>query len=459
MDFPPVVTPPLDLVFRPAVLWNRAFSLIVTESGNPVPVRFALEQTDGLVLHKEAEILPAEHPSAFLNFRFTERLLKFLLWSAGGSRVYFDGPTELGESLSKHFEHTSTGRFDAAFIARVYEKPFEVILTSDLPAERSAAKALGHHLEGNRIGFDLGGSDRKVAAVVDGEVVFSEETSWNPYHKEDPDYHRAGIAESLRLAAEHLPNINAIGGSSAGVYVDNQPRVSSLFRGISDELFDSVVKPMFRSFGKEWGVPLDVINDGDVTALAGSMSLSENAILGLAMGTSEATGYVNAKGKISGWLNELAFAPVDYAEQAPFDEWSGDRGCGAQYFSQQAVGRLLPSAGIDLPDDLSLPEKLVETQNLMLLADQRARKVYETIGVYLGYGVAHYADFYNLRNLLLLGRVTTGEGGQIILEQAKKVLEVEFPDLAGTLAFHMPDEKFKRHGQAIAAASLSAISS
>ena len=457
MDFSPVVTPPLDLVFRPAVLWNRAFSRIVAESGNPVPVRFALEQTDGLVLHQETEVLPAEHPSSLLNFRFAERLLKFLLWSAGGPRVYFDGPPELGEALCKHFEDTTTGRFDAAFIARVYEKPFEVILTSDLPAERSSAKALGRHLEGNRIGFDLGGSDRKVAAVVDGEVVFSEETSWNPYHQEDPNYHRKGIAESLRKAADHLPKVEAIGGSSAGVYVDNQPRVASLFRGVSDELFDSAVKPMFRSFGKEWGVPLEVINDGDVTALAGSMSLGENAILGLAMGTSEATGYVNAEGKVSGWLNELAFAPIDYAEQAPVDEWSGDRGCGAQYFSQQAVGRLLPPAGIDLPDDLSLPEKLVETQNLMARADPRARKVYETIGVYLGYGAAHYADFYDLRNLLLLGRVTSGEGGQIILEQAKKVLKVEFPTLAEKIAFHVPDEKDKRHGQAIAAASLPSI--
>ena len=457
MDFSPAVRPPLDQVFKPAVLWNRAFFRFVVESGSPVPVRFALEQPDGLVLHKEAEILPAEHHSAFLNFRFVERLLKFLLWSAGGSRVYFDGPQELGQALRKHFEDIPSGCFDASFMERVYEKPFELIYTSDLPCERSSSKVLGRHLDGNRIGFDLGGSDRKVAAVENGEVIFSEETAWNPYHKEDPDYHREGIADSLRKAAEHLPNVNAIGGSAAGVYVDNQPRVASLFRGISDELFDSAVKPIFLNIEKEWDVPLDVINDGDVTALAGSMSLGENAILGLAMGTSEATGYVNAEGKISGWLNELAFAPVDYAEQASIDEWSGDRGCGAQYFSQQAVGRLLPSAGIDLPDDLSLPEKLLETQSLMLLADQRARKVYETIGVYLGYGVAHYADFYDLRNLLLLGRVTTGEGGQIILEQAKKVLEVEFPDLAGTVAFHMPDEKFKRHGQAIAAASLPAI--
>ena len=56
--------------------------------------------------------------------------------------------------------------------------------------------------------------------------------------------------------------------------------------------------------------------------------------------------------------NELAFVPVDYRANAPKDEWSGDRGCAVQYFSQQAVGRLLPLAGIDAPAGMSLPEKL-----------------------------------------------------------------------------------------------------
>lgn len=456
-DARPQIQPPLDPAFRPAATWNRAFGELVAASGNSVPIRFALEQSACSIFCHEAEILPSQHPQAKLNFRFTGRLLKFLLWSRGGHRVYFDGPLELGEALSAHFKDTASGRFDADFMATVYERPFEILLTADLPSEQDAARQLGRHLDGCRIGFDLGGSDRKVAAVVDGEVVFSEETAWDPYYQEDPGYHREGIADSLNKAASHLPQVEAIGGSSAGVYVENQPRVASLFRGVSEERFDTEVKPMFRNLSKEWDVPFEVINDGDVTALAGSMSLGENAVLGLAMGTSEATGYVNAEGKVTTWLNELAFAPVDYAEDAPADEWSGDWGCGVQYFSQQAVGRLLSPAGIDLPGDLPLPEKLVEVQNLMGSDDPRACKIYETVGVYLGYGVAHYADLYNLRNLLLLGRVTSGQGGQIILDQADNVLKTEFPELAERVAFHVPNEKDKRHGQAIAAASLPVI--
>jgi len=457
LDARPQVPPPLDPVYRPAASWNRAFAKLVHESGSSVPIRLALEQSADSIFCHDAEVLPTQHPKAHLNFRFAERLLKFLLWSRGGHHVYFDGPLELGEALRFHFKNTATGRFDADFMGTVYERPFEVILTKDLPSEQDSARQLGRHLDGCRIGFDLGGSDRKVAAVVDGEVIFSEETAWDPYYQEDPDYHHSGIADSLSKAARQLPEVAAIGGSSAGVYVENQPRVASLFRGVPDDIFDAKVKPMFRNFAKEWNVPFEVINDGDVTALAGSMSLGENAVLGLAMGTSEATGYVNAEGKVTTWLNELAFAPLDYAENAPADEWSGDLGCGAQYFSQQAVGRLLSPAGIDLPADLSLPEKLVETQTLMASGDPRARKIYETIGVYLGYGVAHYADLYNLRNLLLLGRVTSGEGGQIILGQADNVLKTEFPELAERVAFHVPSEKDKRHGQAIAAASLPVI--
>ena len=84
----------------------------------------------------------------------------------------------------------------------------------------------------------------------------------------------------------------------------------------------------------------------------------------------------------------------------------------------------------------------------------RARKIYQTIGTYLGYALAHYADFYDLRHTLILGRVTSGPGGDIILNGAKAVLRAELPDLAAKIQFHIPNEKDKRHGQAVAAASL-----
>ena len=106
---------------------------------------------------------------------------------------------------------------------------------------------------------------------------------------------------------------------------------------------------------------------------------------------------------------------------------------------------------------MSLPVKLEQVQKLMAAGDARARKIYETIGVYFGYNIATYADFYEVRNLLVLGRVMTGEGGDLILSTATEVLRAEFPEVAERIRFHIPDEKEKRHGQAIAAASLPSI--
>jgi predicted NBD/HSP70 family sugar kinase len=422
-------------------------------------VRFALEQADGSVFHYSTEIFPGEHRHAAANFAQVERLVKFMLWSRGGYRIYLDGPPDLGESLQRHFRETPTGQFDADIMGdRIYEHPFEVVVTPELPAERANTVPLGRHLDGCRIGFDLGASDRKVAAVRDGEVVFSEEVVWNPVPQADPQWHFDQIMASLRQAAKHLPRVEAIGGSSAGVYVNNRIKVASLFRGVPPDLFKTRVRNLFLELQEAWGgIPFEVVNDGEVTALAGSMSLGKNGVLGIALGSSEAAGYVTNEGNITSWLNELAFAPVDYAAEAPRDEWSGDRGCGAQYFSQQAVGRLLEPAGIVLPREMPLPEKLKEVQRLMAEGDARAKLIYQTIGVCLGYAVAHYADFYEFGHVLILGRVTSGVGGELILTGAREVLQTEFPELSARVAFHTPEEKDKRHGQAIAAASLPAI--
>ena len=145
---------------------------------------------------------------------------------------------------------------------------------------------------------------------------------------------------------------------------------------------------------------------------------------------------------------------MDYNPTAAADEWSGDRGVGALYFSQQAVNKLLPAAGIELPASMGLPERLKEVQALMAKGDERAAKIYETIGIYLGYALAHYADFYDFSDVLILGRVTTGKGGDIVLDKAREVLKAEFPELAAKIALHVPDEKSRRVGQAVAAASL-----
>jgi predicted NBD/HSP70 family sugar kinase len=455
----PRVTPVLDPAFRPAVLAVRAFRRLVEAASVKTTVRLALEQADGSVFRFDIDVLPESHPQAAANAAFLERYVKFLLWSRGGWRIYVDGPPSLAAGLASHYLETATGRFDAHLVgARMFDHPLEVVQTRDLPAEHSETKPLGRHLEGCRIGFDLGGSDRKVAAVIDGEVVFSDETVWDPYYKPDPQYHFDGIMDSLKKAASHLPRVDAIGGSAAGVYVNNRVKAGSLFRGVPEDVFNARVKDLFLDIRRAWkDVPFEVVNDGEVTALAGSMSLKANAILGIALGTSTAAGYVTPDGNITSWLNELAFVPVDYNPAAPADEWSGDYGVGAQYFSQQCVARLMPAAGIDSPADMPLPERLKQVQALMLEEDYRARKIYQTIGTYVGYGVAHFAAFYDLRHVLVLGRVTSGPGGDDIIDGARDVLNVEFPDLAGRIAFHVPDEHDKRHGQAIAAASLPAL--
>jgi predicted NBD/HSP70 family sugar kinase len=293
--------------------------------------------------------------------------------------------------------------------------------------------------------------------MIDGNVVFSEEVVWDPYYQTDPRYHLEGIDDSLRRAAAHLPRVDAIGGSAAGVYIDNEPRVASIFRGVSPEQFESEVRPIFHRLRERWNnVPFLVVNDGAVAALGASMSLGDNAVLGVSMGTSQAVGYVTPEGFITDWLDELAFAPIDYREDAPRDEWSGDDGVGAQYFSQQAVARLLPAAGIEVPSDMPFAQRLLHTQELMAAGDERARRVFRTIGTYFGYAVAHYAEFYELRHVLVMGRVTSGAGGDVILGEARRVLEADFPEHAAS-RLHLPGEQDKRHGQAAAAATLPAL--
>ncbi len=460
MNFRSAFVPPLDPGFVPAALWNRAYRAQCDTDPGAHPIAIALERADGTVSRFDTRVLPHEGANIPLNRKYVERLVKTLLWARGGWRVIIGGDDAVAEMLRGIYAPDGERKFDWEFMGRrVYGRDLvvETRALHEVPPAREISVPLGRHLDGCRIGFDLGGSDRKCAAVIDGKVVFSEETPWDPYFESDPQYHFDGIHESLQRAAAHLPRLDAIGGSAAGVYVNSEVRVASLFRGVSPEDFDSRIRRIFFELQKTWGgVPFEVVNDGEVTALAGSMSLGENAVLGISMGTSVAGGYVNPEGFIAPWLNELAFVPIDYRDDAPVDEWSGDRGCAVQYFCQQGIGRLAPLAGLEFPAEMKFPERLVEVQTLMAAGDARARQIYETIGICFGYAIAHFADFYEIRNLLILGRVTSGEGGAIIIKKAREVLNAEFPALAGAIHLRTPDEKDKRHGQAVAAASLPA---
>jgi predicted NBD/HSP70 family sugar kinase len=451
----PMISAPLDPDFAPAVLFNRNYVAAAKASGQAVPLVLGLEREGGLVSRFETVVRPGADAETLL---YVERVVKFLLWARGGWKLHFGGPKAIGEFIRKTYSARGARKFDCEMMALSYGQKFQVVLTtpSKVPANKEMQVAAGGHLKGCRIGFDLGASDYKVSAVVDGEAIFTEETPWDPKTQSNPEYHYHHISAALHRAAAHLPRVDAIGGSSAGIIVDNEIRVASLLRSIPKKLYPQAAK-VFKRIQKEWNVPVVVMNDGDVTALAGALSLRQKGMLGIAMGSSEAAGFMDKQGRILGWLTELAFAPVDYNPAAPADEWSGDQGVGALYFSQQAVNKLLPAAEIKLPDKMGLPERLKEVQALMAKGDARAAKIYETIGVYLGYSIAHYADFYDVRHLLILGRVTTGKGGDIVLAKAREVLQKEFPEVAAQIELHVPDEKSRRVGQAVAAASLPAI--
>jgi predicted NBD/HSP70 family sugar kinase len=455
---PPHIAPPLDPGFRPSVLARRELARAVSESGRGVRASVAVERPGGSVCVRDVAVFDDGHPDAPVAHAFCERVVKSILWSRGGCRIWVDGPAGLVEALRRRYRDDQAGRFDSRILGEaVYGAPIEVVAAplSSFPTTREATEQLGGHLDGCRIGFDLGASDRKAAAVVDGEVVFSEEIRWDPSRHEDPQWHFDQIMDSLRKAAAHLPRVDAIGGSAAGIYLDSEVRVASLFRSVPPDLFERKVRGIFRDLRDAWGgIPFVVVNDGEVTALAGARSAGVGSLLGIAMGSSEAAGYVRSDGSLTSWLNELAFTPIDYRPDAPLDEWSGDRGCGVQYLSQQSLGRLLPAAGIEADPAGSLPERLVQLQELTAAGDPRAVPVYEAIGTYLGYALLDYRDWYDFENVLLLGRVTTGPGGEVINARARAVLQAEAPDVAAAITFHAASERDKRHGQAVAAASL-----
>lgn len=445
--------PVLDPDFYPILRYNRAFLATADK-----PVSVAVERTDGQVAAYHTFIHGTKERHA-ADCYYINRLVKTMLWMKGGNRIHISGDEGIYRYLCEAFSASGRQAFDNRFMARVFGQDVTVCFTDCVPETRTDAKAIGGHLEGCRIGFDAGGSDRKVSAVIDGETVYSEEVVWFPKTHSDPDYHYDGIVAALRSAAKHLPRVDAVGVSSAGIYIQDQTMSASLFVKVPKELFEQKVKDIYiRAVRDCFGpIPMCVINDGDVTALAGAMSIGAGNVLGIAMGTSEAVGFVDAEGRITGWLNELAFVPVDVNPQAGRDAWSGDIGCGVQYFSQDGVIKLAPRAGIELPQSLSPAEKLKTVQRLMEQGDARAADIYRSIGVYLGHTLAYYYELYGYRYVLLLGRVMSGPGGDIILDKARLVLGDEYPELDGKIELRLPDDRFRRVGQSMAAAGLPAL--
>ena len=444
--------PVLDPNFVPLYVFNKEFLKTAKK-----PISIAIERAGEEMARIDSFIHGTEEMKAADEY-YINRLVKTILWMKGGFRIFVNDKATF-DYLKTAFSKGGIQDFDYGFMSEVFEHDFEVIYTEDIPEAKDSPKKIGGHLDGCRIGFDAGGSDRKVSAVIDGESVYSEEVVWFPKINSDPKYHYDGIVAALKSAKEHMPRVDAVGVSSAGVYINDRAMKASLFLKVPQELYDSKVKNIYINAIKDTfgDIPYSVINDGDVSALAGMMSLDSPNVIGIAMGTSEAVGFVDANGCITGWLNELAFVPVDCQPDAMKDEWSLDIGCGVKYFSQDSVIKLAPRAGIALDENLSPAEKLKVVQEMMENGDPAAKSIYLSIGTYLGHTLAYYYDLYKCSHVLLLGRVMSGKGGDLIICEANRVLEDEYPEFAREMKLSLPDEKFRRVGQSAAAASLPEI--
>ena len=453
VDYSMKNVPELDSGFVPFGVWADAYL-----KGAKKSVAIAVERNEGSIsvrntyIHGTSEMAEAD-------YRYIERYVKFLLWSIGGFKVYVCGCSDLAKRLQKAYSPEGERAFDYDFFQKLYERPLEIVdcTLEECPAANETPKPIGGHTDGCRIGFDAGGSDRKVSAVIDGEVVYSEEVVWHPKKNPDPTYQYEGILDSFRTAASKMPRVDGIGVSSAGVFIGNAPMISSIFYCVPRERWGEVKTVFDRAAAAIGDVPIVVANDGDVSALAGAMGMDCGSIMGLAMGTSEAVGYVDKDKNVLGWISELAFAPVDLSEDAMQDEWSTDFGVGCKYFSQDAVIKLAPRAGIELDESLTPAEKLKVVQALMEQDDERAQKIFKDIGVYLAYALQQYSKFYDIKRLMVLGRVMSGKGGDTILATCQRVLAEEFPELSEYVQVMLPDEKTRRVGQSVAAASLPQI--
>ena len=425
-------------------------------------VSIAWERESGNVFRYDFPVPKRMAPAAAkFAARVAERIAKFILWAAGGWKLYLAGPDAVVKPIAKAYTKKGARAFDYDFFSSIYGRPVEAVVVpmSKMPGAHERPAIVKTVADGCRIGFDLGASDFKISALNKGKVVFSKEFPWDPRNNADPEYHYSKLTAGLKEAAASLPRVDAIGGSTAGTLVGQKMGIASLFRAVKEKnpsKFETAQNMFFR-IEKDWGVPFAIYNDGDVTALAGMITMNKKGILGVAMGSSEAVGYVDMKGRMTGRISELAFAPVDFDPKAPRCEWSGDYGVGAMYFSQQAVNWLAEDFGFKFPKSMKLPERLKVVQAAMEKGDAKALKVYVQIGRFLAHAIPWYNEFYDYENLMILGRVTSGLGGEIILETAKTMLKDAYPEWAERIDVFMPDEKARRLGQSVAAAQIPVI--
>jgi predicted NBD/HSP70 family sugar kinase len=472
----PKVPAPLDPNFSPLVLGKRAYLKAVKEEKDKL--EWALPRADGCARYS-LPVFKDGTVNAEASVCLAGYLIQEMIWQRGAASLLLAGPPKICEALKTAFSVGGAYEFEAKSMPNVSgtpDKPFEVKIVSagELPPSKDSPQVCGKDANGCRLAFDLGKSDIKTVAVKDNEVLYSKETEWDVTNV-DPEYHYKAVLDALKLAKAALPKVDAIGGSATGTLgANNEATWCDIFPNVPPDVYKAKVVNIFARLAKELAgdVPLKVINDGEVTALAAVQKIKAGNVLGISMGSSEGGGYANEDGNLMGWINEMCYIKLDLNPEAPTDPWTkgAHRGVSHMYLGQRGATKHAYKV-VDVPDNYKYPHpdmctikhedhaqclKLIQKGMADPQQEKKVSQLYETVGVYLGYALAQYSEFYKINHLMVLGRVSKGKGGDLMMATAQEVLETEFPELP-KIKFHTADDHFKAVGQCIAAAALPTV--
>lgn len=384
-----------------------------------------------------------------LSYFHTKKLILTLLWTIGGDHILFKGNHDFYLYLKKQIGNDEEIQKSFKEIQRIFSKEVVLEEINEEYPKITAKTPFISYFDGNLIGLDLGGSDRKLSVIKDGKLIYSEEMLWNPKEAKDPAYQYNGILESLEKGRSLLPHIDSIGISVAGVVRDNELLSTSLYASVNEEEKYVCSRDVFKKIISEHfaDIPYSVFNDGDVSAIGASLYFKKSNVLGLSLGTSLAGGFIKG-GNLFNWLNELSKVPLNYSPDARKHYSLDISGAAGEYLSQKGIISLVEEDGIKLSGTLA--NKLKEIQRLAEEGNDIVLSAYHDIGLYLGEALRFFYEFYHFESVLLLGRVMSGRGGEIIKDIANKYLL----ENGLKIDFISPDEDFIRLGQSYIVSSL-----
>jgi len=472
----PKVAAPLDPNFAPLVLGKRQYLAAAKDASCAEKLEWALLRDDGCARYS-LPVFPEGSEHAEASSALACFLLQEMLWQRSASELRLVGPAWICNAVKAAFSDSGAHKWEVKIMPSVCgtpDKAFQVniVSSSELPEEKNMPQETGKSAKGCRLAFDLGKSDLKTVAVKDDEVLYSKETEWDVTNP-DPEYHIGMIVTAMKLAKEKLPHVDAIGGSATGpISANNEARFCDCFPNVPPDVYKAKVVNVFARIAKEVAgdVPLKVVNDGEVTAIAAYQKIKQGNVFGLSMGSSAGAGYADADGNLNGWINEMCHTKLDLNPEAHADPWSEftHTGLAHMYLGQRACTKFVSKLGIDVPEHMVYPHpnmctvrhedhanclKLIQKAMADPAQEAKVTPLYETVGVYLGYALAQWAESYKIDHVMILGRVSKGKGGDIMLATAQKVLQTDFPELP-KIKFHTADDHFKAVGQCIAAAAL-----